>query len=722
MVLPLGTTVRIGNMAAPDKPSEFEWYLAPRDGGAGMTTVRDAHYDVLFEPVPIGPVTARNRFYQVPHCNGMGYRDPSALAAMRGVKAEGGWAVIATEETEIHHSSDVAPYIEGRIWDERDIPAHALVTDAIHAHGSLAAIELVHAGMAANSMYTRIPPMGPSHRPTSGDLYPIQARRMDKRDIADLRRWYREATARSLQAGYDIVYVYAGHNLSTLQHFLSPRYNNRTDEYGGTLENRARLLREVLEDTLEGVDGKAGIACRIVVDELIGPSGFTRDEMVELLGMIGELPDVWDFMVGAWPDDSVTSRFGGEGQREDLIRGLKSLTSKPVVGVGRFTSPDTMVRLVRQGVLDFIGAARPSIADPYLPKKIEEGRIDDIRECIGCNICVSGDFTMTPIRCTQNPSMGEEWRRGWHPEVMRPKDTDDRILVVGGGPAGLEAAMSAGKRGYDVVLIEATRELGGRVSKEARLPGLAEWRRVVDYRVTQLDRLGNVQYYFESSMSAGEILAYEFSHIAVATGAMWRRDGVGVSRAGPIAFDDPVDVLTPDDVMSGERPVAEHLVVFDDDHYYMGSSMAELLAREGYAVTFVTPEPEVAAWTHKTMEQHRIQARLLDLGVRVVVAHTADRIAAGCFVVRCAYTGRQQEIDGDAVVLVTSRLPTESLCLDLLEREDEWENAGLASVRTVGDALSPGSIAAAVWDGRRFAEELGRSGEPVPFPRNIAVI
>ncbi|MGB5566643.1 MAG: FAD-dependent oxidoreductase [Acidimicrobiia bacterium] len=687
-----------------------------------MTTVRDARFDVLFEPVQIGPVTARNRFFQVPHCNGMGYRDPSALAAMRGMKAEGGWAVIATEETEIHHSSDVAPYIEGRIWDDHDVPAHILVTDAIHAHGSLAAIELVHSGMAANNMYTRIPPMGPSHRPTSGDLYPIQARRMDRQDIADLRRWHREATVRSVEAGYDIVYIYAGHNLSTLQHFLSPRYNDRVDEYGGSLENRARLLREVLEDTLEAVDGKAGVACRIVVDELIGPSGFTRGEMIELLGMIGELPDVWDFMVGAWPDDSVTSRFEGESEHEDLIRGLKDLTSKPVVGVGRFTSPDTMVRLIREGVLDFVGAARPSIADPYLPKKIEEGRIDDIRECIGCNICVSGDYTMTPIRCTQNPSMGEEWRRGWHPEVMRHKDSDDRILVIGGGPAGLEAAMSAGRRGYDVVLIEATRELGGRVVREARLPGLAEWRRVVDYRTAQIDRLASIEYYFESGMSAGEILAYDFNHIAVATGASWRRDGVGVSQAGPIVFDHPIDVLTPDDVMSGSRLAGERVVVFDDDHYYMGSAMAELLVKEGYSVTFVTPEPEVAAWAHKTMEQHRIQARLLDLGVRVVAAHTVGRVTSDGITAYCAYTGREQDVDCDALVLVTSRLPNESLYLDLLELHDEWGSAGLVSVRTVGDALSPGSIAAAVWDGRRFAEDLGISGRPVPFPRNVAAI
>ena len=687
-----------------------------------MTTVRDPRYDILFEPVRIGPVTARNRFFQVPHCNGMGYRDPSALAAMRGMKAEGGWAVIATEETEIHHSSDVAPYIEGRIWDDRDIPAHVLVTDAIHEHGSLAAIELVHSGMAANSMYTRIPPMGPSHRPTSGDLYPIQARRMDKRDIADLRRWYREATVRSIKAGYDIVYVYAGHNLSTLQHFLSPRYNDRNDEYGGSLENRARLLREVLEDTLEAVDAKTAVACRIVVDELIGAGGFTRDQMLELLGMIGELPDVWDFIVGAWPDDSVTSRFGPEGEREELIKGLKDLTTKPVVGVGRFTSPDTMVRLVRQGVVDFIGAARPSIADPFLPKKIEEGRIDEIRECIGCNICVSGDYTMTPIRCTQNPSMGEEWRRGWHPETMRPKHGDNRILVVGGGPAGLEAAMSAGRRGYDVVLIEATRELGGRVAREALLPGLAEWRRVVDYRTNQIDRLANVEYYFESAMSADEILTYDFGHIAVATGATWRRDGVGVSRSGPMVFDYQLEILTPDDVMSGVRPAGDRVVVFDDDHYYMGSSMAELLVKGGHSVVYVTPEPVVAAWTHKTMEQRRIQARLLDLGVRIITAHGAERVVSDGLVARCGYTGRERVVGCDAVVLVTSRLPNESLSLDLRSRQGEWGSAGLISARTVGDALSPGGIAAAVWDGRRFAEEIGRTGETAMFSRNIAAL
>src|SRR5581483_4017023 len=240
--------------------------------------VRDPRYDVLFEPVRLGPVTARNRFFQVPHCNGMGHRDPTAHAVMRGVKAEGGWAVVCTEEVEIHPDSDVGGFVEGRLWDDADVPAHARLVDAVHAYGSLAGIELVHSGMSSANLYGRIPPAGPSHLPVTG-YEPIQARAMTRYDIGALRRRHRAAVRRSLAAGYDLVYVYAAHGLSTLQHFLSRRTNVRTDDYGGTLDNRARLLREVLEDTREECEGRAAVACRLVVDELLGEEGIGRGEI-----------------------------------------------------------------------------------------------------------------------------------------------------------------------------------------------------------------------------------------------------------------------------------------------------------------------------------------------------------------------------------------------------------------------------------------------------------
>jgi dimethylamine/trimethylamine dehydrogenase len=674
--------------------------------------MREPRFDVLFEPVQIGPVTARNRFFQVPHCNGMGYRDPSAHARMRGVKAEGGWAVVCTEEVEIHPSSEVTPYIEGRIWDDRDIPMHARLCDEVHAHGSLAGIELCYNGIAASNRYSRIVPMAPSALPVKWSD-PVQARRMTAADIADVRRWHRAAVDRSLRAGYDIVYVYAGHNLSVLQHFLSRRYNDRDDEYGGSVENRARLLREVLEETLELCAGRAGVVCRIAVDELIGERGLERAEIEEVLGLLGELPDCWDFMLGSWPDDSVTSRFQDEGGQEPYVRGLKQLTGKPVVGVGRFTSPDTMVRMIRDGVMDMIGAARPSIADPFLPVKLQEGRYEDIRECIGCNICVSGDFTIAPIRCTQNPSMGEEWRRGWHPERIRPRQSDARVLVVGAGPAGLEAAMMLGRRGYEVVLAEASGELGGRVAREARLPGLAAWIRVLDYRKAQLERMANVELAFDSRLDADEVASYEFDHVAVATGSRWRADGVGRWHTRPAALDGALETLTPDDLMAGRRPGGEHVAIFDDDHYYMGGVLAELLAREGRRVTLVTPAPRVSEWADHTMEQGRIQAALMELGVRLELAKAVVSSTAGALNLVCAYTGRASDLECDALVTVTARLPEDGLVHGL-------EAIGVTAVRAVGDALAPGTIAHAVWDGRRYAEELDGSdteADGMPFLR-----
>lgn len=682
--------------------------------------MRDPRYDILFEPVQIGPVTARNRFYQVPHCNGMGYRDPSGEAYMRRIKAEGGWAVVCTEQVEIHPTSDIGPFIELRLWDDQDLPAVARIADKIHEGGALAGIELAHNGLNSPNLISREAPLGPQNLPVvSWNYDPVQAREMTKSDIADMRFWHREAVRRSLQASYDIIYVYAGHAIGGLHHFLSRRYNNRTDEYGGSIENRARLLREILEDTREMCDGKAAVACRISVDELLGDEGITRAEIEDVIGMLGEHPDLWDFVLGSWEDDSVTSRFGPEAEQEPYVRGLKALTTKPVVGVGRFTSPDMMVHQVKTGVLDLIGAARPSIADPFLPSKIEAGNLEDIRECIGCNICVSGDFTMSPIRCTQNPTMGEEFRRGWHPEKIRAKASDSSVLVVGAGPAGLEAARSLGNRGYTVSLAEATRTLGGRVARESKLPSLSAWIRVVDYRETQLAKLDNVEVFMQSEMTADDIIDNDFNHVVVATGAGWRSDGVGRWHTKPLDISENpagAEILTPDDIMAGTRPRGQRVVVFDDDHYYMGGVIAELLAKEGLDVTLITPAAHVSQWTTNTLEVARIRKRVIRAGIDVrtntaVIAVTADGVRTAC-----VYTGDEGAVSADSVVMVTARLPHDGLYQELLSRESEWADAELLSVRAIGDVWAPATIAAAVWSGHRYAEELDEPQCPGPVP------
>ena len=667
---------------------------------------RQPEHDILFEPVRIGPVTAPNRFYQVPHCNGMGHIRPRALAALRGVKAEGGWGVVCTEEVEIHPSSDLSPFLEGRIWDDRDIPALRLMTDAVHAHGSLAGIQLVHNGAHAPNLNTRIPPMGPSAGVVD-TLHPLQGRAMDKTDLRNLRRWHREAALRAKRAGFDLVYAYAGHGYSLPHHFLSRRFNQRTDEYGGSVANRVRLTRELLEDLKEAVGDTCGVVLRLAVHEFFGPDSITSEEEGrEIVSLLADLPDLFDVNVAGWPMDSSTARFEpNEGYQETHIAFVKQLTSKPVVGVGRFTSVDAMVSQIRRGILDMVGSARPSIADPFLPKKLEEGRYDDVRECIGCNICTASDDLMVNLRCTQNPTMGEEWRRDWHPERIEAKGSDDAVLVVGAGPAGLECALQLANRGYEVTLAEATRQLGGRILPESRLPGLSSWIRLLDYRAIQLKKRPNAHIALENRLSAEDVLELGIPRVIVATGARWRADGVGRTHRKPIPGFEQLRVLTPDDVMA-EVPATGRIVIFDDDVYYLGGVLAEALVRRGHAVTLVTPHAQVSPWTEHTLEQGRIQARLIELGVDLILNHTVQAGLPGGLELACAYTGRTRQIPCDTLVPVTGRLAQDELYQSLLADPAKLEAAGIRSVRAIGDCWAPGILAAAIYAGHQAAREL----------------
>jgi dimethylamine/trimethylamine dehydrogenase len=259
------------------------------------------------------------------------------------------------------------------------------------------------------------------------------------------------------------------------------------------------------------------------------------------------------------------------------------------------------------------------------------------------------------------------------------------------------------------VLAEAGRELGGRVLREARLPGLAAWIRVVDYRRRQLAKLPNVELALESEVTADEVRGYGFDHVAIATGARWRADGVGRWHTRPLAVDPAVETLTPDVLIAGRRPAGERILLFDDDLYYLGGVLAELLATEGKRVTLVTSTPVVSEWSVNTMEHVRIHRRLVEAGVELATAQALAAVEGGVARVVDVYTSREQELPIDGLVLVTARLPNDALALEL-------------GTTAIGDAYAPGTIATAVWDGRRYAEELDGPphGDAVPFRREVA--
>ena len=680
---------------------------------------RDPRHDVLFEPLQIGPKTLRNRFYQVPHCTGFGVQKPGSQARYRATKAEGGWAAVCTEYCAVSPDSDETPFISARLWDDGDLRALALMCDEVHSHGALAGVELHHSGVHCPRREYRLPALAPSQ--LGSDYLLVTPKAMELADIRRVQADWAAAARRAREAGFDVVYVYGAHSYLPMQ-FLSPFYNRRTDSYGGSFANRARFWLELLELTRAAVDGECAVVSRIAVDAL-GPYGVELEEGLAFIRAADHLVDLWDVNVGSaieWSKDSGPSRFFPQGHQLEWTGRVREATAKPVVGVSRLTDPDRMAELVRSGVWDVIGAARPSIADPFLPRKIEEGRLDEIRECIGCNICIPKADPGGNIGCTQNATAGEEFRRGWHPERFEPAANRDRdLLVVGAGPAGMECAIVLGKRGFHRVhLAEAEPEIGGIMRWVPELPGRGEWARVLNWRRIQLDKLGNVEVIAGTRLSPEAVRTYGAELVVVATGAFWSPVGLNRETHEPIAGADASlpHVLTPEQVMvEGKVPSGERVAVYDCDGYFMGPDLAEKLALEGFRVDLVTSLEDVAPFAHETLEQSLLKRRLHEAGVRLHRSVLLDRVEPGLVSGRGEFD-EPYELETDAVVLVTQRVSDEALYLSLAADEERLAAEGIEAVYRIGDCVAPQLIADAIFDGHRLAREIDAENPAVPLP------
>jgi dimethylamine/trimethylamine dehydrogenase len=685
----------------------------------------DPRHAVLFEPIRIGPKTLPNRFYQVPHASGFGVAEPRTQAAFRGIKAAGGWGGVCVEYAPVSQDSEETPAVAAMFWDAEDAAALRLTVDAVHAHGALVGLELFHGGSESENGKSRAVRVGPSQS-TAAVMWAGLAKEMDAADITRIQRAWADAALRARDTGFDIVYVYGAHGYLLTQ-FFSPLTNRRTDGYGGSLANRGRFWLETLEAVRTAVGADCAIATRIPVSGGSGLPGIEAEEMVQLVELASDLVDLFDINVGAWPEDSGTSRYFPEGHQRQWAEEVRRATPKAIVGVGRYTSPDLMAEVVRSGTLDIIGAARPAIADPFLPRKIAEARLDEIRECTGSNVCIAREEVFNHVGCIQNATAGEEYRRGWHPELFTPATNADKtVLIVGAGPAGMECAIVLAKRGFSAVhVVAADPQVGGRLRWIRRLPTLGDWGRIVDWRAIQLAKLDAIEVITSRRLDPSDVLDYGAQLVIVATGSTWRGDGVQPhANAAIVGVDASLPhVLTPEQIMlDAKRPPGKRVVVYDTEGYYVAPGIAELLADEGRAVDLVTCFPVVSPESDPTLEGDMLRHHLHRKGIRV---HRGVTLGS---VTRDAVAGVDEfdqswTLPTDGVVVVTQQRSEDALYRALVSDPDRLAAAGIDAVYRIGDAVAPRPISEAIFDGHRLAREIDQPdpSQPLPYLRERAI-
>ena len=677
---------------------------------------RDPRYDILFEPVRIGPVTARNRFYQVPHCTGIGWTQPETLARLRGIKAEGGWAVVATEETEIHPTADCEPFHEGRLWDDRDIPAMALMADAVHEHGALAAIEIMHHGGSVANWGTRLAPMAPSHRPIIYN-YPVQARAMDKQDIRDLRALASRRGA-ALEEGRASTSSMSMRRTICRSPSISSqrRKNDRIDEYGGSLENRARLLRELIEDTKDAVGDTCAVAVRFRADELIGEAGLTHDgeaRDVDRDARRASRPVGRQHLELAQRQPDLALRQGG------LPGGIYELREAADDQAGGRRRPLHLAR--HDGVAD--QARRPRLHRRGAAVDRRPVPAEEDRGRAGSTTSANASAATCACRATtRRPTCAARRTRRWARSGGAAGTRRSSRRRSRKGRCWWSAPVRRGSRrrcrqrgaAIEVHLAEATSELGGRVSRESKLPGPvgmgARARLARGPARADGERLHLSRQRAGGRACAGIRSAPRRDRDRLGLAARWRRARFAAlpSRAST--------------VQTSSRPTTSWPGRDPEDGAGRSSGTTTIItwaeclpscaAHAGLEVTLVTPAATVSAWTANTLEALPIAKRIARLGIDVRHLHQRRRIRR-----RQGAARQRSDRRGDRASLPRRwspsprGCPSDGLYLDLEQMRDRWEGAGIASVTRIGDCWAPSTIQQAVYTGHKWARGLDEEPE-----------
>lgn len=666
-------------------------------------------YPLTFSPIRIGPVELRNRFYSSPHAVPLTLlgQPTDDFIHYNVARARGGCGLIVLSLAAHNRIRSLWP----NIGIDEYVGAFRALTDAVHGAGARIFGEPWHFWGHAGQWQpwgTPAPALGPSMNQFAFHGRGWATREMTRADIRGLIDTFRDATRNLRDAGFDGVMLHAAHG-AVLEQFLSPYFNRRDDEYGGSLEKRMRFLLETLEAVREVADGRMAVGMRLNCDELVEGGYHTRDAYQILKRVADEgLIDFVDLDVAIEPDQfwlGMPTVFTEPHVYKPFIEAVRGAagTAKVLGVLGRLTSVADGEAALASGVCDVVGAARAMIAEPDLVRNAFEGREGRSRTCIACNWCMHGMLDDGAMSCPLNPASYRE--RYWDPEKLLPATRPGRVVVVGGGPGGLEAARVSAERGHEVTLIEARERLGGALALWAGLPGRGFYGKSIEWWQRELEILG-VEVRLGSPATAKIILEERPDAVILATGALYSRSGHSSFRDQPIPGHEQAFVYTPEEVLLGTANPSGRVVILDGEGLNAGVGVAEVLANRGCGVEFLTPGfSPVGTRVRGTEETRFIMQRLLSSGVKITpstyIREIGDRQVSAFNI----YSEEQRLIkDVDAVVLATGRLSVNHL-------EQELEGK-VAQLFAIGDAAAARMWAAASYEGHLFARHIGEPGAP----------
>ena len=664
-------------------------------------------YPHLFSPLRIGSVTVRNRIMQTAHVKLFAHDavDSQRNVDYQAARAKGGAGLLITGNRVVHPTSTTGFPRVAWAYLREALEADRRLTDAVHEHGAVIFAQLNHFGLNASSDSAddlRVL-WGPSA--VKSPAYGETPKEMEHEDIQEVVEWWGRSAELSREGGFDGTEVHISHSY-LLHQFLSPLYNKRTDEYGGSFENRLRFAREVIDEVRSRVGPDWVVGVRISLTDFV-PGALDIDDAIRVaqeLERAGGL-DYLNVTAAGYHNiwRAIEPSDVPDGYLVDLTAQVKAAVSLPVFAVGGIKDAALAEEILAAGKADMVAMTRAQIADPEFASKAHEGREDEIVHCIrGNQGCIGRVFKGLPIACTVNPAAGREGRFGG---PLPPADPPARWLVAGGGPAGLKAAATLAERGHEVTLVEQQDQLGGQVNLILRTPGREEFRWLVTDLEQRLDRFGvDVRLGIGATPALVRELAPD--GVVVATGALASR--TGFSSVNPLVETLPgvtqENVLTGWDVLVDERPVGRRVVVLDDDGTRAVAGVCEVLLDRGSEVELVSRWNALFPTTLTTLDMAHLYSRLLGKSLGYRLNTWASAIEGDKVVLFNLYTGAAETIEGvDTVVLVAGAKANDELYSAL--------KGTVANLQRIGDCVAPRKLDHAIYEGYLAGREVWSTDE-----------